>query len=66
MSKTWEQEKAYRAKRADVLRNELNQAIKNKDQNKFMEIYKKLLSTDYMRAGERREFYRRFLQEVKS
>ena len=63
MSKSWDREKAYNERRAEKLRDELNEAIANKDKGQFQELYGKLLSHNYMPAKERKEFYLRFIKE---
>lgn len=64
MSRTREQEKAYNEKRAEMLRGELEAAIKDRDKERFIATYEKLLSHSYVSAKERKALYTRFIEEV--
>ena len=61
MKRTWEQEKAYVAKRAEELRTIMNQAIAAADLERFREAHTKSLR--YMPKKERDEYLRRFFTE---
>ena len=53
--RTWEQEKAYCAKRAEELKAEMTRATENVDLAAFTEAYEK--SMRYMKVKERRRLY---------
>jgi len=59
MSKTWEQEKAYCAKRADALAEAMEKAIQALDANSFQAAYTE--AARYMPKKRRAELYKRFL-----
>ena len=59
MKKTWEQEKAYYAKRAQEAVAEMKQAISTADKARFEKAYQVALR--YMTQKERRPYYIQFL-----
>ena len=62
MARTWEKEKAYRAKRAVTLGAELDRAIENADKEAFGQAYRTALG--YMTKAERTTYMKRFLQKM--
>lgn len=61
MARTWEQEKAYARKRAQVLAAEMDAAIEANDRNRFEAAYQ--TSMRYMTVKERSVYYLRFLAQ---
>lgn len=59
MKKTWEQEKAYCAKRAQELAAEMETAIETVDEEKFTAAYQTAMR--YMNKKQRSPYYMRFL-----
>ena len=62
MKRTWEQEKAYRARRAAVLGEELEAAIRDLDKDRFQRAF--TTAINYMNKPERSSYYRRFLEQL--
>ena len=62
MKDSWVKEKAYRARRAVVLTDAMEEAIASKGRDAFMRAY--MTSMNYMTAQERTPLYKRFLSEV--
>ena len=60
MARTWEQEKAYNAKRAEQLAAEMEASIQSTDFQRFDEAYKTALR--YMTKKQRQPYYIRMLQ----
>ena len=60
MARTWEQEKAYRAKRADAVREELAQAIANVDAEAFRAACERAFN--YLKQGERTEWMHKYYE----
>ena len=58
--KTWEQEKAYRARRAQALAAEMEQAIAAGDKNRFEAAYSTAMR--YMNKKERSPYYIKALE----
>ena len=63
MAKTWEQEKAYCARRAEALGAEMDAAIETGDRDRFTVAYQKVMR--YMTVRQRSTYYRRWLQSPK-
>ncbi len=63
MKKTWEQEKAYCAKRAQELGAEMDAAIENTDRERFDKAYTTAMR--YMKNKERSGYYKRFLTKMR-
>lgn len=63
MKKTWEQEKAYCAKRAQELGAEMDAAIENVDRERFDKAYTTAMR--YMKNKERSSYYKRFLTKMR-
>ena len=55
----WEKEKAYCARRAEALAQEMENAIARLDVDDFKQAY--TTAARYMKKGQRQELYRRFL-----
>lgn len=62
MTRTWNQEKAYNAKRAEALVIEMNQAIETADKDRFEKAF--VTSMRYMKKKERGVYYRRFIEKM--
>ena len=60
VSEAWKKEKAYKAKRAQQLGEEMDRAIENGDNERFQEAY--LKSNGYMRKKERGAYFRRYAE----
>ena len=60
MARTWEQEKAYRAKRADEVRKQLAQAIADMDAEAWRAASEKAML--YLKRNERAEWTRRYYE----
>lgn len=60
MARTWEQEKAWRAKRADVIREQLAQAIADLDAEAFRVASEKAFN--YLKQGERTEWMHKYYE----
>ena len=58
MARTWEQEKAWRARRAEYLGAVMETALANNDDKAFEEAYEKSLG--YMSKKLRRQFMERY------
>jgi len=63
MGKTWEQEKAYRAKRAQALGVEMDAAIESMDRERFEKAHTTAML--YMKKKERSDYYKRFLMKMR-
>lgn len=61
MTRTWEQEKAYTARRAQQLAAQMEQAIADNDKSAFLNAY--ATSMRYMPRKQRGTYYRRFLAQ---
>lgn len=59
MTKTWERQKAYAARRAAELKAAMEQAIATHDLNAFIEAHQ--TSFRYMTKRERKPYYERML-----
>lgn len=57
---TWEQEKAYTQRRAEELKNQMEQATADGDLNAFLRAYK--ASARYMRKKQREDLYVAFIK----
>ena len=62
MTERWEKEKAYRARRAQMLANDMNQAIEEMDKTAFLDAYYK--AKNYMRRPELTAFYHKWLENT--
>lgn len=60
MKRTWEQEKAYRAKRAEELKKEMDVALSENDDGRFIHAFS--TSSNYMGKRVRMLYYRRYLE----
>ena len=58
----WEQEKAWRAKRAAALGTEMDQAIEAADKERFQDAFVKAMN--YMKKKDRIAYYKRFLEKT--
>lgn len=63
VSESWKKEKAYRARRAEQLGKEMDQAIENNDDEGFQKAYQTAQS--YMNGKERSVYFRRYLDSRK-
>lgn len=59
MAKTWEQEKAYCARRAEALGAEMDAAIETGDRDRFTAAYQKAMR--YMTVKQRSTYFTRWL-----
>ena len=64
MARTWEQEKAYCAQRAEALAEAMETAILRLDADGFKAAYS--AAARYMGKKQRQELYRRFLAAANS
>lgn len=62
MKRSWKQEKAYCARRAQELGAEMEAAIERGDRERFKAAYE--ASARYMTQAQRRRIYIRFLKKV--
>ena len=60
MAKTWEQEKAYCARRAEVLGAEMDVAIEAGDRDRFTAAYQTAMR--YMTVKQRTTYFKRWLE----
>jgi hypothetical protein len=58
MKKSWEKQKAYMARRAVALGNQMDEAIEKRDKEAFVDSFTKAMN--YMRKAERTEYMKRF------
>ena len=63
MAKTWEQEKAYCAQRAQELGAEMDAAIETMDRERFDKAHTTAMR--YMKNKERSDYYKRFLTKMR-
>lgn len=63
VSEAWKKEKAYRARRAEQLGKEMDQALENNDDEGFQKAYQTAQS--YMTGKERSAYFRRYLDSRK-
>ena len=61
MKRTWEQEKAYRARRAEQIAIEMDAAIEAEDLDRFAAAWEKAMY--YMAGKQRRPYYIRMLEK---
>lgn len=61
MKRTWEQEKAYRARRAEQIAIEMDAAIEAEDLDRFAAAWEKAMY--YMTGKQRRPYYIRMLEK---
>lgn len=62
MARTWEQEKTYRQRRAKQLSEEMDQAIDNRDKERFIKAFQTAMN--YMTKKERDPYFKRFLSTM--
>lgn len=63
VSEAWKKEKAYRARRAEQLGKEMDQALENNDDEGFQKAYQTAQS--YMTGKERSVYFRKYLDSRK-
>lgn len=63
VTEAWKKEKAYKARRAELLGREMDQAIEDGDDEAFQEAYQAAQS--YMNGKERSAYFRRYLDSRK-
>ena len=61
MSRSWQQEKEYRARRAEAVKKELAAAIWANDREAFKDAYENR-AMQYLSARDRKYYYRSFLE----
>ena len=61
MKRTWEQEKAYRARRAEQIAADMDRAIEANDKDGFLAAWEKAMI--YMNKRQRSPYYIRMLEK---